>query len=79
VLGEYWLSNCHGFLVDTPAGGRVGVVDEVRADTDSGRAASFEIAAGWFGRRRFLLPVENVYVILPLERRLLAEPVDDGD
>jgi hypothetical protein len=54
------------------------VLDDVRIDSSTGQPSSVEIAAGWFGRRRFVLPVEKVRVILPLERRLLAEPPDDG-
>jgi hypothetical protein len=72
-LGEYWLANCHAFLVDTPSGDCAGVVDDVRLDPITGRTASLEIAAGWFGRHRVTVPAENVRVILPLERRLVAD------
>jgi len=73
ALGEYWLEHCHRFLVDTPSSQSVGVVDDVTVDPGIGKVASIEVSAGWCGRRRFTLPAESVQVILPLERRLLAD------
>jgi hypothetical protein len=75
ALGEYWLSRCHGFLVETPTGDAIGVVDDVHVDQPSGQAISVAVAAGWFGRRRFSVPADNVRVILPHERRLLIDRI----
>jgi hypothetical protein len=71
ALADYWLSHSHAFLVETHAGDDVGVVDDVRLDSTTGKAVAIEVAAGWFGRRRFTLPATRVSVILPHERRLL--------
>ena len=81
ALGEYWIANCHGFLVDTPAGVHVGVVDDVLVPVSSQHAAALEISvpAGLFRTHRFVLPVETVRAILPLEKRLLAETPDARD
>jgi hypothetical protein len=73
ALGEYWLQHCEYFVVATPSGEAIGVVDDVCIDPSTGELASIELAAGWFGRRRFTLAVESVRAILPLERRLLAD------
>jgi hypothetical protein len=78
ALGEYWLANCQGFSVETLGGDEaVGVVDDVRVDPSTGRAVELEIAAGWFGRRRRSLPVEDVWAIVPLERVLMTRPTHD--
>src|SRR5918996_296451 len=37
---EYWLSNCHGFLVDSEAGKEIGVVDDVELEHGSGRGVA---------------------------------------
>jgi sporulation protein YlmC with PRC-barrel domain len=79
-LGEYWIGRCHGFLVDTTAGDPVGVVDDVRVNEETGAVAALDVSSpsGLFRRRRFLLAVESVRAILPLEKRLLVEPAEEG-
>jgi hypothetical protein len=73
AAGEYWLAHCEGFLVDTTSGRPVGVVGDVRLDRTTLRAASLQVAGGWFGRRRIVTPVDRVRAVLPLERRLLVD------
>jgi hypothetical protein len=79
-LGEYWIGHCQGFLVDTPAGEPLGVVDDVRVAEPTGDVAALEISSpsGFLRTRRFALPVDSVRAILPLEKRVLAEPHDAG-
>jgi hypothetical protein len=77
VVGNYWLSHCEMFLVDTVSNERVGVVWAVGMYPGTSQPVWLEIATGWFGRQRFLVPVERVQVILPLERRLLISGIPD--
>jgi hypothetical protein len=73
------LLQSHGFLVDAIPDERVGVVDDVLVDED-GHARALVVASGWFGRRRLVVPVEDVAEICPRERRLrlrrAARPLD---
>jgi hypothetical protein len=69
---EYWLSNCHGFLVDSEGDEEIGVVDDVELEQDSGRAAAIVVASGWFGRRRRRIPVADVRAIFPSQERLVV-------
>jgi PRC-barrel domain protein len=71
ALADYWLRNCHGFLIGTPSDQAMGVVDDVHLNPSTGEVVSIEASGGWFGRRRFTVPVERVGGILPVERRLL--------
>lgn len=65
---EYWLSNCHGFLVDSPAG-EVGVIDDVYFGRR--RPRLLIVASRWFGRSLSLVPVEEVIAIYPAEERIV--------
>jgi sporulation protein YlmC with PRC-barrel domain len=69
---EYWLSNCHGFLVDSESGRDMGVVEDVELERSSGRALALVVASGWFGRRVQTVPVAHVQTIFPRERRLVV-------
>jgi sporulation protein YlmC with PRC-barrel domain len=69
---EYWLSNCHGFLVDSELGREIGVVDDVELEPASGRAVALVVASGWFGRRLRTIPVSDVQRIVPSEERLIV-------
>lgn len=66
---ELLLLESHGFLVDALHDEPVGVVDEVVVDQE-GRPEALVVAAGWFGRRRFIVPVEDVDEIDPRGRRV---------
>jgi hypothetical protein len=76
---EYWLSNCHGFLVDSELGRDVGVVDDVELEPASGRAAALVVASGWFGRRLCTIPVSRVLRIVPSEKRLVVRDPERAD
>ncbi len=67
---ELWLRNAHGFLADTVSGEAVGVVEDVDADPQSGEVLALVVCCGWFGRRRFTVPVDEIVEIRPAERRL---------
>jgi sporulation protein YlmC with PRC-barrel domain len=76
---EYWLSNCHGFLVDSELGRDVGVVDDVELEPASRRAAALVVASGWFGRRLCTIPVSRVLRIIPSEKRLVVGDPERAD
>lgn len=71
VPSSYWLAQCEGFLVDvgdTP----LGVVDElVTAGPEQPEAVALVVSTGWFGRRRLVVPVEEIERIVPEERRIV--------
>jgi sporulation protein YlmC with PRC-barrel domain len=78
---EYWLSNCHGFLVDSELGRDIGVVNDIHLEPSSGRAVALVVASGWFGRRLRTIPVSDVLRIIPSEERLVVrdpERLDDA-
>ena len=65
---EYWLSHCVGFRVDT-ADGRLGFVEEIRADV--GRLGDvLAVRAGLLGRRLVLVPATEVDFIVPRAERI---------
>jgi uncharacterized protein YrrD len=77
---EYWLANCHGFLVDSELGRDIGVVEDVVLEPSSGRAFTLVVASGWFGRRLRTIPVVDVQRIIPSEERLVVrDPERLGD
>lgn len=78
--GEYWLCNCHGFLVDSEAGEEIGVVDDVEVEQGSGQAVALVVASGWFGRHLRTIAVADVQAIIPSEERLVVRvsEVPDG-
>jgi len=57
------------YLVDTPEGA-VGILDGWERD-EHGRPKTLLVAQGWFGRRRFEIPVEKLLKI-DHERRALS-------
>jgi hypothetical protein len=65
---DYWLSNCHGFLVDSSSG-EVGVVEDVYQGRRGPRLVV--VASGWFGRTLGLVRVEDVTAIYPDQERLV--------
>jgi sporulation protein YlmC with PRC-barrel domain len=69
---EYWLANCHDFLVDSEEGEEIGVVDDVELEQDSGHPIALIVACGWFGRKVSPIPVENVRAIIPDEKRVVV-------
>jgi hypothetical protein len=69
---EYWLAHCEGYRVDS-AGGRVGIVEDVRRAQGAERAESLALLAGMFGRRRLIIDVGQVNAIVPHEQRVLLK------
>jgi len=67
---DYWLRRCDGFGVDS-AGGRLGVVKEIRYGPTS-EPELLVVRTGRLGRRRVLVPTDAVVEILPEERRLVV-------
>jgi len=72
VPSSYWLAQCEGFLVDV-GDAPLGVVDElvVSAGPEQPEAVALVVSTGWFGRRRLVIPVEEVERIVPEERRIV--------
>lgn len=72
VPSSYWLAQCEGFLVDV-GDAPLGVVDElvVSAGPEQPEAVALVVSTGWFGRRRLVIPVEQVERIVPEERRIV--------
>jgi nucleotide-binding universal stress UspA family protein len=58
------------YLVDTPEGA-VGVLDEWIRD-DRGRPTGLVVAQGWFGRRRFEIPLEKLTAVDHACRRVVV-------
>jgi hypothetical protein len=67
---EACLRSSHDFLVDSVDGRQIGVVDEVELDADTGRVRAIDVCGGWFGRRRWTIPVEAIVAVYPGLRRL---------
>jgi sporulation protein YlmC with PRC-barrel domain len=73
---EYWLANCHDFLVDSEDGEEIGVVDDVELEHGSGHPVALLVACGWFGRHVRPIPVEHVRAIFPGEMRVVVRDVE---
>lgn len=67
---EYWLHRCHGFRVEADER-IVGIVEGVRFGSSATRPDLIEIRGGRFGRRLFLVPVEDVEDVIEEEQTLL--------
>ena len=67
---EYWLAHCEGYCVDSGAG-EIGLVDEV-CSHPPGHPDLLVLRAGRFGRRRLLVPAEEVISVVPREARVLV-------
>ena len=65
----YELDGMIHYLVDTPDGA-VGVLDRWTRD-EQGRPVSLIVAQGWFGRRRFEIPLEELIQIDHEARRIV--------
>jgi hypothetical protein len=66
---DYWLSHSVGLGVDAPRG-RLGVVEEVRFASRIDRPDLLVVRSGRFGRRRFIISVEDVEEVRPRAKRL---------
>jgi PRC-barrel domain len=75
---EYWLCNCHDFLVDSESGKDVGVVNRVELAPGSHRAVALIVTSGWFGRHVRRIAAVDVREILPGERRLIVKDAAAG-
>lgn len=64
---SYWLSRCEGFRVESPEG-RIGTVEGVRYGSRADRPDALVVRAGFFGRRRLTIPVDQVERINARER-----------
>jgi hypothetical protein len=63
---DYWLHRCQGFRVEA-ATGEIGIVRGLRFH-GSIEPDQLEIASGLLGRRRRLVPVDQVEAIFPKKR-----------
>jgi hypothetical protein len=69
VDAEARLLQSHGYLVDAIPDEAVGVVEDVLVD-EHGHPSALVVSAGWFGRRRLTVPVDEIDEICPGDRRL---------
>jgi hypothetical protein len=70
--GGDWIARCQGFGVVSPDG-RIGTVEEVRYGPSRRWDSPTELAvqAGRGGRRRLIVPVEEVAAVVPDDRVVL--------
>jgi hypothetical protein len=68
------LAQAEGFLVDDAAGRKIGVVDAVETDAESGEAVTLIVAGGLLGGRRLRADAQAVEVLVPAEQRLVVDP-----
>jgi hypothetical protein len=68
---DYWLSRCEGFLVETPTGRCVGVVEGLRFDLRIDRPDLLEVEIGRLRRKTLLVPVDEVEDIFGDEERVV--------
>jgi hypothetical protein len=64
-----WLARSHGFRVDSPEG-RVGEVTSLRFYSGADRPDALVVRTGLFRRRDVEIPVDEIEVIAPRERRI---------
>jgi hypothetical protein len=67
---EYWLAHCEGFRVEGDAR-RLGLVEEVCCDR-AGHADLLVLRTGRFGRRRLLVPADEVMSVAPGQERVVV-------
>ena len=67
---EHWLAHCEGYCVDSD-GERVGLVEEI-CTVPVGQPDLLVLRAGRFGRRRLLVPAEEVVSVVPREARVIV-------
>jgi hypothetical protein len=68
---DYWLSRCEGFLVESPTGRGLGVVEGLRFSLRIDRPDLIEVGAGLLRRRVLLVPVDDVESISGDEERVV--------
>lgn len=68
--GRSALASSEGFGVYGPTA-RIGVVEEVRLDAESGKPALLAVRAGLLGSWRVLVPVEEVQEVSAREGRIV--------
>jgi sporulation protein YlmC with PRC-barrel domain len=68
------LAQAEGFLVDDTDGRKIGVVDAVETDAESGEAVTLIVAGGPLGGRRLRADAQAVEVLVPAEQRLVVDP-----
>lgn len=68
---EQVLLECEDFLVDSTDNEPVGVVDSVETDEETGYVSALEVAAGWSGRRRFRVAVDEIELVVPAHERIV--------
>jgi hypothetical protein len=74
---DHWLSRCDQFAVY--AGERLlGTVDGIRYESRADRPDLIEVRGGAFGRRVFVLPVDEIEAVLPDEEAILVNEACSG-
>lgn len=77
---SYSLARCEGFEVDSPTG-LVGFVEGLRFISRIDQPDLLEVRGGRFGRRLFLIPIQQVEEVRITEERVLVRgaPTQNGD
>jgi len=68
----YWLRRCEGFLVETQTK-RIGRVTGIRYGETTNEPEVLEVRAGFLGRTRLLISVDDVVDIDPEQGRLALD------
>jgi hypothetical protein len=72
---DYWLAHCEGYRVDGHEG-RIGFVDEVRANPADPKTPLLAVRAGMLGRHILLVSASEVHSIVPRSQHIwLRSPV----
>lgn len=66
-----WLASCHGFRVDSPRS-RLGYVEEIRHDPESGRPSALVVRGGMLGGHH-VIPVEEIAGVARSERLIVLQ------
>lgn len=68
---DYWLARCEGFVVESPTGRHVGLVEGIRFAMRIDRPDLLEVVAGRLRRRMLLVPIEEVESISGDDERVV--------
>jgi hypothetical protein len=72
---DYWIGHSEGYRVDGPDG-RIGFVEEVRANPADPESPLLAVRAGRLGTRVLVVPADAIEFIVPREQRIwLRAPI----
>lgn len=71
---DLWLSQCEGFVVESPCAGRIGIVESLCFYSRHDRPDELVVRVGRLGRRSITIVADDVDSVLPRERRVILKP-----